>query len=167
MKNAIIILYIVVAMLAGWLGYACFCNLQFDSNSSAGILVAALGVMVTLLVGWQVYNAITFKDVIDQIKSLRHLAAGYHEASIGISMLQSYPSSCLFQCTIALERLNMAINAEYENIANALRVISETHTNERFIISAIDKKRIDNALRNSHNSQCEQLIGAFNDWPEK
>lgn len=166
MKKAIIILYIVVAILGGWLGYACYCNLYFDADSSAGLLVASLGVMVTLLVGWQIFNAITFKDAINRINELEHLAVGYHEAAIGISALDHSISVSLFQCIVALERLNMARNAEYENVANALRVISEVRHNERFAISAIDKRRINNALRNSHNPQCEKLIGGFDGWPE-
>ena len=166
MKKAIIILYILVAGLCGWLGYACYCDLTFDPDRSAGIIVSALGVMVTLLVGWQIFNAITFKDAINRINELEHLAVGYHEAAIGVSALDHSLSASLFQCIVALERLNMARNAEYENIANALRVISEVRLNERFAISVIDKRRINNALRNSHNPQCEKLIGAFDGWPE-
>lgn len=167
MKKAIIILYILVAGLCGWLGYACYCNLTFNSDSSAGIIVASLGVMVTLLVGWQIFNAITFKDAVSRISELEHLAAGYHEASIGICELNHSLSNALSQCIVALERLNMARNAEYENVANALRVISEVRPNERFAISSIDKRRINNALRNSHNPQCERLIGEFDNWPER
>lgn len=167
MKKAIIILYIVVAMLGGWLGYVCYCDLYFDANSSAGLLVASLGVMVTLLVGWQIFNAISFKEAISRIDELEHLAAGYHEASIGICELNHSLPNALFQCIVSLERLNRARNAEYENVANAIRVISEVRAHERFGISAADKRRINNALRRSHNPQCEQLIGTFDNWPER
>lgn len=167
MKKAIVILYILIAGLCGWLGYACYCDLTFNPDSSAGIIVATLGVMATLLVGWQIFNAITFKDAVARMSELEHLALGYHEASIGICELNHSLPNALYQCIIALERLNMARNAEYENVANALRVISEARHHERFAISKIDKKRINNALRNSHDPQCERLIGEFDKWPEK
>ena len=140
---------------------------KVKDNIEASILIAALGVMVTLLVGWQIFNAITFREAVNRINQLEQLALGYHEASIGISELNHSLPNSLFQCVLALERLNNAINAEYENVANAIRVISEVDPRERFIISALDKRRIDNALRNSHNIQCEQLVGSFRDWPEQ
>lgn len=164
MKKAVVSLYIIVAFLFGWITYACICDLRFNPEGVAGITVASLGVMVTLLVGWQVYNAIAFKDAVGQIESLRNLAMGYHEASIGISELRHSLENSLFQCVIALERLNMSRNAEYDNLATALRTISETEN--RFVISNADKRRINSALRNSHNRQCEELIGAFDKWPE-
>lgn len=135
--------------------------------TDASILIAALGVMVTLLVGWQIFNAITFREAVNRINQLEQLALGYHEASIGVSELNYSLPNSLFQCVLALERLNNSINAEYENVANAIRVISETPSQKRFVITALDKRRIDNALRNSHNVQCEQLVGVFRDWPER
>lgn len=61
MKRYITILYLIVAFLAIWLGYACYCNLRFDSDSSAGLIVASLCGIVTLLIGFQIYNAIEIK----------------------------------------------------------------------------------------------------------
>lgn len=69
MKKAIVILYILVLVLAGWLGYACYCNLSFNSDSSAGLLVSALGVMVTLLVAWQIYSTIEAERKISSLHS--------------------------------------------------------------------------------------------------
>lgn len=68
MKKAIIILYIIVIGLAGWLGYACYCDLRFDPNSSAGVIISSLGVMVTLLVAWQIYSTIEADKRIASIK---------------------------------------------------------------------------------------------------
>ncbi len=67
MKKAVVVLYVVVIVLAVWLSYACFCNLSFDPDKSAGLLVSALGVMVTALVGWQVFNAI------ENVKTLKRM----------------------------------------------------------------------------------------------
>ncbi|MDE6453372.1 MAG: hypothetical protein K2L27_04120 [Muribaculaceae bacterium] len=68
MRNAIVILYIIVAILGGWIGYACYCDLAFDSNSSAGIIVATLSVIVTLLVGWQIWQTINARQEIEQTR---------------------------------------------------------------------------------------------------
>ncbi|MDE5871186.1 MAG: hypothetical protein K2H22_04465, partial [Muribaculaceae bacterium] len=58
LKSNIIILYIISAIIATILGFAFYHNLQFDANSSAGVIVAALTGIITLLVGFQIYNAI-------------------------------------------------------------------------------------------------------------
>lgn len=60
-KTSIIILYFLILFLLGWLSYACYCNLKFDANSSAGLIVSALCVLVTALVGWQIFNAISIQ----------------------------------------------------------------------------------------------------------
>lgn len=63
MRRAIIILYVLVFGLICWVAYICYCDLHFDSNSSAGIIVSALGAMViTLLVAWQILQNIDAKD---------------------------------------------------------------------------------------------------------
>lgn len=159
----------IVAWIAFIMALISIVGIFFKSPepTEASILIAALGVMVTLLVGWQIFNAITFKEAVNRINQLEQLALGYHEASIGVSELNHSLPNSLFQCVLALERLNNSINAEYENVANAIRVISEVPPQERFMITALDKRRIDNALRNSHNSQCEQLVGVFKNWPER
>ena len=71
MKKSITILFVLVAILFGWLSYACYCDLRFDSDSSAGLIVAALGVMVTALVGWQVFNAIEIRSIINRVDKVK------------------------------------------------------------------------------------------------
>lgn len=66
MKRAIVVLYILVAALGGWVAYICYRNLQFDADNSAGILVSALGILVSVLVGWQIYKYIDIKKEIEQ-----------------------------------------------------------------------------------------------------
>lgn len=65
-KSNIIILYIISAIIASGLGFAFYYNLRFDANSSAGLIVAALCGIVTLLVGFQIYNAIEIKRELRQ-----------------------------------------------------------------------------------------------------
>lgn len=67
MKTAIKILFVLIAILFGWLGYACYCEFDFNPNNSSGLIISALGVMVTALVGWQVFNAI------ENVKTLQRM----------------------------------------------------------------------------------------------
>lgn len=69
MKKAIIILYLIVIGLAGWLGYACFCNLSFAPESSAGLFVSVLGILVTLLVTWQIWATIHSDRRIEDLRA--------------------------------------------------------------------------------------------------
>lgn len=63
MKKAIYILYVIVFALAGWFAYICYRDLRFDADSSAGIIVSILGIMVTSLIGWQIYSVINLKEI--------------------------------------------------------------------------------------------------------
>lgn len=72
MKTAIKILFTLVAILFGWLGYACYCKFDFNPNNSSGIIISALGVMVTALVGWQVFNAIEMRNIIKSYDDLKN-----------------------------------------------------------------------------------------------
>lgn len=67
MKRAVIILYILVVGLFVWLGYACWCDLKFGTDGAAGFFMTAMGVMVTALVGWQVFNAV------ENVKTLKKM----------------------------------------------------------------------------------------------
>lgn len=70
LKRLIVALFVMVTILFVWLSYACWCDLKFGSESSAGSLMTALGIMVTALVGWQVFNAIEMRDAIKTMKDL-------------------------------------------------------------------------------------------------
>ena len=63
MKKAIYILYVIVFALAGWFASVCYRDLRFDADSSAGIIVSILGIMVTSLIGWQIYSVINLKEI--------------------------------------------------------------------------------------------------------
>lgn len=69
MKKAIYILYVIVFALAGWFAYICYRDLRFDADSSAGIIVSILGVMVASLIGWQIYNVLNIKGQIDKLET--------------------------------------------------------------------------------------------------
>ena len=71
MKKAIIILYFIVIGLGGWLAYACYCNLSFDPESSAGLFVSVLGILVTLLVTWQIFTLIDIRQYKKDFEQLR------------------------------------------------------------------------------------------------
>lgn len=67
LQKGIKILYFLIGIIAVWLGYVCLCDLKFGTDESAGFFMTAMGVMVTVLVGWQVFNAV------ENSKTLRKL----------------------------------------------------------------------------------------------
>lgn len=161
MKKAIIALYFIVLALAGWLGYACCCNLSFNPDSSAGLIVSALGIMVTLLIGWQIYKSIQFDEAIKRTDDLHHIANAYLEFAIGMTELREHPERTFRQCVVALERLNNAREAEYENIFMAMEAIAEEPS---FMLSAEEKNRALSALRLSKQEGTEDLIKKIKKW---
>lgn len=95
MKKAIVILYLIVIGLGGWLGYACYCDLSFDPNSSAGLLVSVLGIMVTLLVAWQIYSTIEADRKISSLRNDLTTQHHYIDARIHFTQGQSLMQTTL------------------------------------------------------------------------
>lgn len=165
MKKAIIALYVIVICLFAWVTYACICNLKFCPENSAGVIVASLGVMVTFLVGWQIWKSIEYDKAINRIADLEHILMGYFEFSIGMTALAVNPGHTLMQCVLALEHLNRASNAEYDNIFIALNSIADSSNKEP--LNNNNRKRLLKALKNSHQEEGVKLIKKFSDWPLK
>lgn len=70
MKFWVSVLTVAVAFL-GIAYYNLYCSeMKFDGDS-AGVLISALGVIVTALVGWQVYNAIEMGSAVKQVNDLK------------------------------------------------------------------------------------------------
>lgn len=151
MRKAVIILYFLVFGLGGWLGYACYCNLSFDADSSAGIIVATLGVMVTVLIGWQVFNAIEIRSAINQMNDLNaevtekisklknrddelknlveayYLASLFRERSHGLGSQYS-------RCGQAIRHFLLAdVSCDYESLADLVEQLSS-------ILDEVDKR---------------------------
>lgn len=61
--------FLVVLLGIGYLNLYC-CQMEFDGNS-AGIIISALGVLVTALVGWQVYNAIEMRGMFEKVENVK------------------------------------------------------------------------------------------------
>lgn len=70
-------------------------KLTFDSEGSAGILVAALSVLVTLLVAWQIYNTIEVDKKISFIKGDLLHNRYYADARIHFTQAQSLMNNTL------------------------------------------------------------------------
>lgn len=78
-RIAIVVLYILIAVLYGWVSYICYCDLNFDANNSAGIFISVLGILVAILMGWQVVNAITNTKTLRRIYTLKKELTVYRE----------------------------------------------------------------------------------------
>lgn len=63
-------LTVAVAIL-GIAYYNLYCSEMKFNGNSAGVLISALGVIVTALIGWQVYNAIEMGSAVKQVNDLK------------------------------------------------------------------------------------------------
>lgn len=71
MKTWISILTVSVILLGiAYMNLYCS-HMQFDNNS-AGVVISSLGVMVTALVGWQIYSLIDIKQIKKEREELSH-----------------------------------------------------------------------------------------------
>nr|WP_304651465.1 hypothetical protein [Bacteroides acidifaciens] len=61
--------FVVILLGIGYLNLYCR-KMEFDGDS-AGVIISALGVLVTALVGWQVYNAIEMRGIIDKVNNVK------------------------------------------------------------------------------------------------
>lgn len=59
--------FVVVLLGVGYLNLYC-CRMQFDGNS-AGIIISALGILVTALVGWQIWQTIVSRDELKEARA--------------------------------------------------------------------------------------------------
>lgn len=139
-----------------------------EDNSYFSMIVSALTILVTVLLGWQIYKSVEFNRAIRKINAtqrkltdLEHIMRGGVEFAIGFPTIDSNPRHTLTQCMVALEHLNRATTADYDNIIRAMLLIS---THEPFGI--INKPRLLAALYNSHRPEADALIRTFNSWPD-
>lgn len=154
---------IVLALISG----VCVFFKTSDPNN-ASMLITALGVMVTLLLGWQIYKAVEFNRIVERINAtqqrlanLEHETRAGIEFAIGFPTIGSNPQHTLTQCMVALDHLNEATEANYDNVIRAMLLISEQTPFE-----IINKPRLLAALFNSHRPEADALIRTFSSWPE-
>lgn len=114
MRNAICILYVIVFFLAGWLAYICYRDLRFDADSSAGIIVSVLGVIIALLIGWQILNAVEINKKVDAV--LRRS----NEIDKQLSDANKMNYSIRVFSTASMYRLDGKFNATHDNIGEAI-----------------------------------------------
>lgn len=146
MKKAIIILYIIVIGLAGWLGYACYCDLSFDPNSSAGVIISSLGVMVTLLVAWQIYSTIEADRRIASIKDELTTHNHYVNARIHFTQGQNLMQTTLSHISQNKSNNNPTNPAFLENLCIAYRNYLEALIH--YLQSNKDVKAINSCVTN-------------------
>lgn len=161
MKYWVGFLTFLVALLGiGYLNLYC-CNMEFNSNS-AGVIISALGVLVTLLVGWQIYKSIEYGLLVRRMDDMEHIAEGYMQFAVGMTRLAGNPEDTLLHCIIALEHLNAATHAKYQTIFDVLEVLSELPINT---LKESDKRRLLSALRKTNEPHAEELADKFKNWP--
>lgn len=174
MKKSITILYLIVAFLAVWLGYACFCNLRFDSDSSAGLIVASLCGIVTLLIGFQIYNAIEIKKEVRKAaikaerveSSLRHNLSKIEEqviesrflANSVIKFLKAQQNQGFNDKTLVY--LDTLVTLKYLLLSNIKRLKLEGES-ELYEDCLFD---LDDCIRNFEKEQNKTIVRLFNNY---
>lgn len=136
-----------------------------EDNSYFSMIVAVLSILVTVLLGWQIWKSVALEKAIKRTNDLEHIANGYLEFAIGMSFIQSHPDHTLMQCVFALERLNQASRAEYDNIFMALESLAKI--NDRPPLTKRDRNRLIRAIKESRQNDAEELAEKFKDWPTK
>lgn len=139
--------------------------MSLDFSQCMGIAVGVLTILVTVLLGWQIWKSVEYDKAFRRINDLEYISKGYLEFAIGMSFLKTNPEHTLMQCVFALERLNCASKAEYDNIFMAMKSIADAE--DKVSMDKNDIKRLVRALRNSHQGEADDLIEKFSDWPLK
>lgn len=85
-------------------------GLRIDRDS-AGVLISALGVMVTALVGWQVYNAVEMKSIFNQVDGLKSDLAKSIQSQNDRTQSLEWLTSALHGST--LKRVDFNSDTEY------------------------------------------------------
>lgn len=160
--------FAVVMLGIGYLNLYC-CEMEFNSNS-AGVIISALGVLVTALVGWQVYNAIEMKSTIarvDEVKAeLDRLATQYRDK---ILRLQWF-ASALHGTTFERKTFEGGDTAYF---MHCLDVIANFIKSGASFDSPPFKNTVDNLestlhdIAVSHNSHQIMILGAEKDFVRK
>lgn len=65
---AVIIAYLI--LLTWMVSYLFYCNLDFNPNNAAAVIVAILGILITAILGWQVFNAIEVSRQVHKMQAL-------------------------------------------------------------------------------------------------
>lgn len=86
LQKRIKVLYILIGSVVVWLAYACCCDLEFGTDGSAGVFTTALGILVTLLVAWQIWQTIASRE---EIKDAREAAKKANEVAKEVTLLKT------------------------------------------------------------------------------
>lgn len=132
-------------------------------------LVGVLGAIVTTLIGWQIYKSIEINSILRRVKSaeqsVKDVEYMLYATSEQISGAQYKGRSAhheLWHYMLALEYLNKATNAKYENLIKEIRRLA---CSAPFTI--LDKSRLISALYNTHREDAHRLMDIFSEWPDE
>lgn len=135
----------------------------------ASILVGTLGGIVTALIGWQIYKSIEINSILHRVKSAEQSAKDVElmlhatsEQICGSQYKDKSPHHELWHYMLALEYLNKATNAQYENLLREIRRLAVGSS-----FSILDKSRLISALYNTHREDAHQLMDIFSEWPDE
>lgn len=112
---------IIVSIVAVCVSNPRTTNLGFDYQ---GVIVGILSLLVTVLVGWQIYSVMDFNRKIKEIERKSHIIQKIHENSERINLInKSETEQCISLIYYHLLGFSKHIPLEYEYISHAIEAI--------------------------------------------
>ena len=128
MKIWLITLTIFSLIVAIFVGNLYCQGVPYDNNA-AGFIVASLAVLVTVLIGWQIFNVITYEKRINEIERNIEMKAKYSDARVHFTQ-----GLMLLQLSDIDEKQKRNYAVAYRNFFDSLRFYLESTKN----VTAID-----------------------------
>lgn len=158
--------FVVVLLGIGYLNL--YCNKMSFDGDSAGVIISALGVLVTALIGWQVFNAIEMRGIIDRVNNvkseldaiaaehrdkilrLQWFASALHGTTFDRNTFEGGDTAYFRHCLTVIgnfiksgESLNSPpFNNMLYNAESTLKDIKERNNSHQIMILGADKKYI-------------------------
>lgn len=87
---------IIFLLIFGWLIFLSVYNLEYDPDKSLGVIVSVLCLLVTALIGWNIYNLIDLKQIRresvrlnNRLQGLRDVVRVRANEAIAVSLIQT------------------------------------------------------------------------------
>lgn len=120
MKKSITYLYIIALILIACVINIYVKNFSFNANNSAGVIVSAFSVMLTVLIGWNIYQLVDIKQTKSDIENLKkNHTIRTHQLNVDI--FSSVVGIC--KCQIIQNEENNIRKVEFLMLMNYLRLI--------------------------------------------
>lgn len=164
MKIWVGILTLAIILLGIGYGNLYCSEMQFDGNS-AGVIISAMGVLVTVLVGWQIWQTIDIKDKIDKINNIEQSALKMQD---DISAFKIYMEAENLMLRAFVNSHNNKKEESFDYIFDALYKYAEISykdyaqaTTIKVIADTIEFITEIPHIKQEYINRCGKLVGSF------